>query len=89
MKKGGYKIIDFKNIKFTAGGAGITIPGIFEAVKNTYRKATMLSGLIIGSTEYPDEYGVFNLDGTNYKVVINGTTTITITPADLVTVTNK
>lgn len=89
MNKGGYKIIDFKNVKLTVGGAGVTIPGIFEAVKNTYRKATLLSGLIIGDTVYPDEFGLFDLNGSSYKTVIHGTTTITITPADLVTVTNK
>lgn len=87
MNKGGYRIIDFKDINMTVGGAGVTIPGIFEAVKNIYRKATMLSGLVIGGVEYPDQYGVFKLAGSDYKITINGTTTITVKSNDLVTVT--
>lgn len=87
MIKGGYRIVDFKDVKLTVGGGAVTIPGIFDAVRNTYRKATLLSGLVIGNTTYPDEFGVFELDGSDYKIAIHGTTTITVSPNDGVKVT--
>ena len=87
MNKGGYRIVDFKSTKLTTGGSAVVIEGIFKAVKNVYKKATLLSGVIIDNVEYPDEYGVFELDGSDYKIAIHGTTTITVKSNDSVTVT--
>ena len=87
MNKGGYRIVDFKSTKLTTGGGAVVIDGVFNAVKNDYKKATLLSGVIIDGTEYPDEFGVFELDGSDYKIAIHGTTTITIKANDSVTVT--
>ncbi len=87
MLKGGYRIVDFKSVALTTGGAAVTIEGVFDSVKNTYKKPTLLSGVIIDDKEYPDEYSVFELDDSVYKCAIHGTTTITVAEGDLVTVT--
>ena len=51
-RKGGYKIIDFGGISLTSGTKK-TIPGVYYAIKST-NKRTVISGLVVGSTEYND-----------------------------------
>ena len=63
MNKGGYRIVDFRNVALTTGAAAVTIEGVYEAVANIYGKATLISGLIIDGVHYPDEFGVFELEG--------------------------
>lgn len=89
MVKGGYKIIDFKNTAFTSGQEG-TIAGIYDAISNPYNKATMVSGLIVGDTAYPDFFAPFIAGKGSYttaEVVGGNTVTITIDEDDNVTVT--
>ena len=52
-RKGGYQIVDFKNISLTADGK-TTVAGVYEAIKVNYNKRLVVSGIIIGSTEYDD-----------------------------------
>lgn len=51
-RKGGYKIIDFGGISLISGTKK-TIPGVYDAIEST-NKRTVISGLVVGSTEYND-----------------------------------
>lgn len=82
---GGYKIIDLKNTDFTPGTAS-TVPGIYEAIEHNYRKATLVTNLIISGVEKFAGYVIFNVDNGNY-VGTFGTYTITVTHGDAVTIT--
>lgn len=87
--RGGYRIIDFKNTALTSGEQA-SIENLYQQVKNPYKKACIVSGLIVSDIEYPDFYAVFFPDSENYSagVVISGKTlTIEVTPDDNVTVT--
>lgn len=87
MIKGGYKIIDFNDAPFVTGGSTITINGIYDAVKGSYRKPLLLSGLNIDGTDRNDVYATPTISGSNYVFTAYGKT-ITITNADAVSVTN-
>lgn len=52
-RKGGYQIVDFKNTSLTADGK-TTVAGVYEAIKVKYNKRLVVSGIVIGSTEYDD-----------------------------------
>lgn len=91
MIKGGYCIVDFKDVDMTAGNA-TTIAGIHEVIERKHRKATCLSGVTLDGVEYPDMW-VFldNSDGTySTEVTLGGQLyTLTITAVDAVTFTAK
>lgn len=85
-KKGGYKIIDFKNTPLTiVGGKTETIPGIYDSIKRSYRKPLLLSGLIIDNIEFNDAYASYTIAGKNFTFNVYGRI-ITITDADVVSV---
>lgn len=87
--KGGYKIIDLKNTPLTSGQEA-SIEGLFENVKNTYKKALMVSGLTVSDISYPDFFAVFIADSENMtsnNVIGGSQVSITITPDDNITVT--
>ena len=95
--RGGYQIIDFQNIPITTGTEE-TIPGIYEMIEGSYRKATMISGLVLNGIELPnffckltkgrDSYiGTIGIEVTNETSVIE--TTITISVDDGVTITTS
>lgn len=88
MIKGGYKIIDFKDVPFETGGDTMTIEGIYDNVKASYRKPLLLSGLNIDSIEHNDVYATPTLSGSNYVFTIYGKT-ITITNTDVVSVVTE
>lgn len=57
--RGGYKIMDFKDIEITstAEGSGVspvTIPGIYEAFEGNYLKLPVVHGLVVDNVEYWD-----------------------------------
>lgn len=85
--KGGYKLIDLKDSKFTSGGDGITIKGIYNSIENSYNKPLILTGINIGGVEKNDVFVDFNDDSGSYVANISATEKITITNADLVTIT--
>lgn len=85
--KGGYKLIDLKDSKFTVGGDGITIKGIYNSIENSYNKPLILTGINIGGVEKNDVFVYFSDDSGNYVANISATEKITITNADLVTIT--
>jgi len=85
--KGGYKLIDLKDSKFTVGGDGITIKGIYNSIENSYNKPLILTGINIGGVEKNDVFVYFSDDSGNYVANISATEKITITNADLVIIT--
>lgn len=87
--RGGYKIIDLAGVALTSG-VQATIKGVYDAVKNPYKKATMVSGLVIGTTVYPELYAAFTESSETYTsvLVVNGATiTLEIATGDKVTAT--
>ena len=83
--KGGYQILNLKNTKLTAGTAS-TIKGTWETLEGNYHKPVLVSGLVIGTTEYNDTFAEFTLSNTTYTATIYGYT-LTVTNADAVTAT--
>lgn len=84
--KGGYKLIDLKDIKLTVGDDGVTVKGIYNSIKNSYNKPLILTGINIGGFERNDVFIDFSFYSGNYVANISATEKITITNADLVTV---
>lgn len=85
--KGGYKLIDLKDNKFTVGGSGITVKGIYNSIENSYNKPLILTGINIGGVEKNDVFVDFSDDSGSYVANISSTEKITITNVDLVTIT--
>ena len=84
--KGGYKLIDLKDIKLTVGGEGVTVKGIYNSIENSYNKPLILTGINIGGIERNDVFIDFTVNSGSYVTNISSTEKITITNADLVTV---
>lgn len=63
--RGGYQIINFQNVPITTGTAA-TIPGIYNAIKGSYNKATMFSGMVLDSAEVPDFFCKLTFGATGY-----------------------
>lgn len=85
--KGGYKLIDLKDNKFTVGDTGITIKGIYHSIESSYNKLLILTGINIGGVERNDIFVDFVDDSGNYVANISTKESITITNADLVKIT--
>lgn len=87
MKKGGYKIIDFKGTPITT--SAVTIKGIHKAIEST-NKRTVVSGLVKSGVEYDDFDCLFtsSSNGSFVGAALCGAQklTITVTSADSVTV---
>lgn len=83
--KGGYQILDLKNTKLTAGTAS-TIKGTWETLEGNFHKPVLVSGLVIGTTEYNDAFAEFTVTNTTYTATLYGYT-LTVTNADAVTAT--
>lgn len=83
MIKGGYKIIDFKDVNILTG-AGATVQGIYEDIEKTHRKAIMVSGITIDGVEKPDCFVDCEVSGSDYKFSAYGKT-FTITSENKVT----
>lgn len=81
---GGYKLINLKGVD--VGAAGKTIAGIYEAIEST-NKATLITGLVIGGTEFNDLFVPFKSEASTFvgKVQLgNSVLTITVSSNDLV-----
>ena len=85
--KGGYKLIDLKDSKLTVGGDGVTVKGVYNSIKNSYNKPLILTGINIGGSERNDIFIDFSYNSGSYVASISATEKITITSADLVTIT--
>ena len=83
MIKGGYKIIDFNDVNIITGD-GATVQGIYDDIKNSHRKAIMVSGITIDGVEKPDCFVDCEVSGSDYKFSAYGKT-FTITSENKVT----
>ena len=54
MSKGGYQIIDFKNVNHTLG-VGVVHEGLYDLIEGT-RKPIMISGVVFEGKEYGDRF---------------------------------
>lgn len=82
MLKGGYQIVDFKDINITT--TGVVIVGIYETIEASHRKALLASGITIDGVAYRDTWIDPTHADNNYTVTIAGHT-VTITNDDTVT----
>ena len=85
MFKGGYKLIDLHNVNLKTG-VGTTINGVYDAIKSSYRKPLVLTGVVLGSVKTNDTFVNVTVDNGNYKMTVP-TGVIVVTKADLVTYT--
>ena len=85
MFKGGYKLINLHNVNLKTG-VGTTINGVYDAIKSSYRKPIILTGVVLGSVETNDTFVNVTIDNGNYKMTVP-TGVIVVTKADLVTYT--
>lgn len=83
MIKGGYKIINFKDVNIVTG-VGATVPRIYDDIKKSHRKAIMVSGITIDEVEKPDCFVDCEVSGNDYKFYAYGKT-FTITSENKVT----
>lgn len=85
--RGGYKIIDFKDLELTPY-EGLKIEGIYDSIEASYNKPLMVSGINIGGTTYADRFCspylsngafVFDLsyDTTTIKIKVEDTDVVT------------
>jgi hypothetical protein len=84
MKRGGYKIIDFRDVDILTNG-GATVTGIYEEIEKRRRKAILISGITIDGVEKSDCFVDCEVSGSNYTFTAYGKT-FTITNADKVTI---
>lgn len=84
MLKGGYHIVDFRDVNITTG-TGVTVAGVYESIEENHRKAILISGVTIDGVEKPDCFVDCEIADSNYTFTAYGKT-FTVTNADLVTV---
>ena len=93
MFKGGYKLVDFKEIDITLSTPS-TIKGVYEAIENNYRKSICITGLVVGSVEKEDTFVNFEHGENVYNGLLGMTANnkvlfITVTNEDVVTITEN
>ena len=81
MRNGGYKIINLNDVNLTVEPVKVT--GVYEAIENSYRKALLLSGIVIEGVEKNDAFVTVTNSGGNYVITVYGKT-ITIASTDMV-----
>lgn len=84
MKRGGYHIVDFKDVNITTA-EGATIAGIYEELEGSYRKAVLVSGVTIDGVEYRDTFVDVSHSENNYSFTAYGKT-FTVTNEEKVTI---
>lgn len=83
---GGYKIIDFHNTNLVTGAESpATIAGIYASIENNYRKALMLSGLVIDGVEKANTYANATAGENAYTFSVYSKT-ITVNNTDVVSI---
>lgn len=86
MRKGGYQIVNFKNIKITVAEATV-VEGVGSSLLNSHNKRTVVSGLNIGGTEYPDFEVLFKNGGGTFTGTVDDNTISVVASTDTVTIT--
>lgn len=87
--KGGYQILNLKNINLAVGVASI-VPEAYETLKGNYKKAVLVTNLMAEGVEIADFFTLPYVSETNYiiKVVVGENTyTLTIAENDQITLT--
>ena len=84
MIKGGYKIIDFRDIDIKTETGAIVV-GIYKDIEKSHRKSIMISGVTIDEVKKSDCFVDCEVSGSNYTFSAYGKT-FTITNADKVTI---
>lgn len=84
MKRGGYHIVDFKDVNITSE-SGATIAGIYEEIEGSYRKVILVSGVTIDNVEYRDTFVDVTSGENNYTFTAYGKT-FTVTNEEKVTI---
>lgn len=70
MFKGGYQIIDLNDVNHVIGSDATVHKGIYDKIKNT-RKAILLSGVVVGGTEYHDMFVPCRVQGSDFVIVFD------------------
>lgn len=83
MKNGGYIIIDLKDVSLSA--TPVAIAGIYNRVKDNYRKPILLSGIVIEGVEMADCFVDLHVSSTSYVGALHNYN-ITITSENKVSV---
>lgn len=80
MATGGYQLVDFKKVNLTSGTKNTTLTECYAAIEGT-RKRTVVTGLVVGGTEYHDFEAVFTASGQTYnaEIVLADSGSISIT----------
>ena len=88
MIKGGYKIVNLKDVNLITGsGSPVKIDGIYDAIENNYRKPILLSGIVIDGVEKADAFATLFTNGGNFVAFVYNKY-IKITSDDMVSVAN-
>lgn len=83
MMKGGYKIVDFKDVNITQDD-GAVITGIYDSFENNHRKVIMISGITLDGVPKEDCFVDCEISESNYTFSAFGYT-FTITAENKVT----
>lgn len=84
MTKGGYQIVNFKDVNITTAD-GATIVGIYDQIEGSYRKAILASGITIDGVEFRDTF-VDLANGENQFTFSAHGKSFTVTNEDKVTI---
>lgn len=84
MLRGGYKIVDFKDVNITSDAGG-TVVGIFEEIEGSYRKALLVSGVTIDGVEQRDTWITPSVNEGSYVFTAYGKT-FTVKNDDTITI---
>lgn len=79
--RGGYKLINLHDMEISA--EGVVIPGIHAALEDNYRKALLITGIVIDKVEKPDTYTEVSVADGSFTFLVYGKT-ITVTSEDKV-----
>lgn len=83
---GGYKIVDFHNTNLVTGAeTPVTISGVYSEIENNYRKAILISGLVIDGVEKASSF-VECVQGDNSCTLSVYGKTITVSSLDVVSI---
>lgn len=65
MRKGGYKIIDLKDVNLVTD-TKVKVNGVYNSIENSYRKPLLISGINLNGVEKNDIFITPNISGENY-----------------------
>lgn len=69
MARGGYQLLDFKGVNLTSGSKNTTLTEIYDKIEAT-NKRTVVTGLVVGGTEYDDMEVNFVVSSSNFVGIV-------------------